>query len=62
MSRAASRGSVRPAKLLLRINGEEYIAYGLMDEQDGYIAFEVELLVKKSGDGYGRGTSPQDTR
>ncbi len=45
---AVIRGKVKPARMILRINGEEYIAYGLLDEQKDYVAFEVELLVRNN--------------
>jgi len=44
-----ARGKVKPAKMILKINDEEYIAYGVLDEQRDYIAFEVELLIKNNG-------------
>ena len=39
---------MRPAKMKLYINGEEYIAYGVAEERSDYVAFEVETLIKKS--------------
>lgn len=40
-------GNVRVVRLRLRINGREYDAYGVLEDNGDYLAFEVEKLVPK---------------
>ena len=61
MSRSTlSGGKVKPARIILKINGEEYIAYGLLDEQKDYVAFEVELLVRSNDKNNGSNVPGQE--
>ncbi|HIQ10615.1 MAG TPA: hypothetical protein EYH26_01385 [Pyrodictium sp.] len=39
--------SVKVVRLLLRINGQEYDAYGVLEDNGDYLAFEVEKIVPR---------------
>lgn len=43
--------NVRVVRLLLRINGEEYDAYGVLEDNGDYIAFEAEKIVPRRENG-----------
>jgi len=40
-------GNVRVVRLRLRINGQEYDAYGVLEDNGDYLAFEVEKIVPR---------------